>query len=70
MFFISNKYQKLTIKFNLYYSSDGCGRTGTYALMDMVLNRMAKGKQANLFLMNLELCHLFLSNQSINMGAI
>ena len=23
--------------------SDGCGRTGTYCLIDMVLNRMAKG---------------------------
>lgn len=23
--------------------SDGCGRTGTYCLVDMVLNRMAKG---------------------------
>lgn len=25
------------------HCNDGCGRTGTYALMDMVLNRMAKG---------------------------
>lgn len=27
--------------------SDGCGRTGTYCLIDMVLNRMAKGKRFN-----------------------
>lgn len=27
----------------LYISSDGAGRTGTYTLIDMVLNRMAKG---------------------------
>lgn len=28
----------------MYYNfSDGCGRTGTYCLVDMVLNRMAKG---------------------------
>lgn len=26
------------------YFSDGAGRTGTYILIDMVLNRMAKGK--------------------------
>ena len=26
-----------------YCCSDGCGRSGTYCLMDMVLNRMAKG---------------------------
>ena len=29
------------LKPNFY--SDGCGRTGTYCLIDMVLNRMAKG---------------------------
>ncbi|XP_052246751.1 receptor-type tyrosine-protein phosphatase N2-like isoform X2 [Dreissena polymorpha] len=27
----------------LVHCSDGCGRTGTYCLIDMVLNRMAKG---------------------------
>ncbi|XP_052805007.1 receptor-type tyrosine-protein phosphatase N2-like isoform X2 [Mya arenaria] len=27
----------------LVHCSDGCGRTGTYSLVDMVLNRMAKG---------------------------
>ena len=26
-----------------YFFSDGSGRTGTYCLVDMVLNRMAKG---------------------------
>jgi receptor-type tyrosine-protein phosphatase N len=26
-----------------YFSSDGTSRTGTYALIDMVLNRMNKG---------------------------
>ena len=27
----------------IVHCSDGCGRTGTYCLIDMVLNRMAKG---------------------------
>ena len=29
-----------------YCCSDGMGRTGTYCLIDMVLNRMSKGKFA------------------------
>ena len=29
--------------FDLHFFSDGAGRTGTYCLIDMVLNRMAKG---------------------------
>ena len=29
--------------------SDGCGRTGTYCLIDMVLNRMSKGMSTLLF---------------------
>lgn len=38
----------VNIKFNCDYflclfHSDGTGRTGTYILIDMVLNRMAKG---------------------------
>lgn len=28
----------------MFNCSDGCGRTGTYCLIDMVLNRMAKGE--------------------------
>ena len=33
---------------NVYLiNSDGVGRTGTYCLLDMVLNRMNKGNNAN-----------------------
>lgn len=31
------------------FHSDGTGRTGTYILIDMVLNRMAKGEISNKF---------------------
>jgi len=30
----------------LYVCSDGAGRTGTYCLIDMVLNRLSKGKNS------------------------
>ena len=29
----------------LYFYSDGVGRSGTYVLLDMVLNRMNKGSK-------------------------
>ena len=35
--------KKRQLKVKKYVSSDGAGRTGTYCLIDMVLNRMAKG---------------------------
>lgn len=42
--FIIYKYKKIIIS-NLIciFFSDGASRTGTYCLIDMVLNRMAKG---------------------------
>ena len=33
----------------IYIFSDGVGRTGTYCLIDMVLNRMAKGNCHSVF---------------------
>ncbi|XP_052833091.1 receptor-type tyrosine-protein phosphatase N2 [Octopus bimaculoides] len=41
------------------HCNDGCGRTGTYILMDMVLNRMAKGRSQTLLLFLLPVCMRF-----------
>lgn len=40
------KKRMLVIIYFLICCSDGTGRTGTYILIDMVLNRMAKGMWA------------------------
>lgn len=40
-FFITSNFN--LFKFIFFTFSDGIGRTGTYILIDMVLNRLAKG---------------------------
>lgn len=35
---------RLIFSFSLSVGSDGAGRSGTYILIDMVLNKMAKGE--------------------------
>lgn len=40
------KKRRLVIIYFVICCSDGTGRTGTYILIDMVLNRMAKGMWA------------------------
>ena len=47
----SSPFLSLSIHLSIFlYHSDGAGRSGTYILIDMVLNKMAKGERPVLFI--------------------